>query len=136
MIILNWIRRRDAKRDENEMKLLRKFTIIIISFMTMTFPYNTVSLYEAITGEQAITLLSHISINLLNLNFVLNPYLLYFLDSTIKQQVNQVFKISPVFSSESNRDITAPPTKIGPSIEMNSNNEVLAPTVIMFKDNK
>ena len=84
-------RQRNSSGDEREKTLLRKFAIIVLSFMVLSFPFLGCFLYEAFSGNRIPPSLGHFRDIVFSLNSTFNPYLLYYLDSTIKQQVDHVF---------------------------------------------
>lgn len=90
------IQRRNSKGYANEKILLWKFTIIVVSFIVLTFPFFSGFLYEAITGELTNSIFGQFSLTLIFLNQAINPYLLYWLDPAIRQQINQVFGLHSI----------------------------------------
>ena len=128
-------RQRNSAGDEKEKKLIFKFTIIVLSFMAMSFPFLSCFLYEALSGNRIPPSLGHFNIIILSLHATFNPYLLYYLDSTIKQQVDQVFLTRWLLpTSPSNLALISPQSAVGPAtiaIKTNQQEKSMAETKLL-----
>ena len=120
---------------EKEQRLFKKFTAIILLFSLFTTPFFVVFGYEAFTSSSALPILGHITINLLNLNHAITPYLLYTLDPSIRQQVDQVFGTTSIYATLFH--VSQPSSKIKVSSDVRvvdlKKAAALASTVVMEK---
>jgi 7 transmembrane receptor (rhodopsin family) len=118
-----------SKEDGTEKKekiLLRKFTIIVLSFAVATMPFFIGFVYEAVSGNLVPSVIAHLSLVLLMINSAMNPYLFYALDQSIKQQVDDVFGVNiafaKIFTSERQTSSIQSPISPGQRMLLDSRN--------------